>query len=53
MKIRYTVVTGNMLSVFCDEVSKMLKKGWKLQGGIAIYRGLRGDEYYQALTLEY
>lgn len=46
--IKYTVAYGNTISELCEEVNKLLVKGYLLQGGVCVAaEGRKG--YHQAM----
>jgi len=42
--LQYKIASGPSVAILEDQVNKMLKEGWSLQGGVNGFTG--GDGYY-------
>jgi cobyrinic acid a,c-diamide synthase len=47
--MEYCIVKENAVGQFTDEVNRLLKEGWKPQGGVAVIWDEAYTYYYQAM----
>lgn len=51
--MEYRIVEGaQVMQKFIDEVNKLMKEGWRPQGGIAVIDNENAWYYYQAMIKE-